>query len=176
MYIIYISSKNKDKVGAVKAIFPNSTINAISIASDVKEQPMNDETLNGCRNRMTNLEKYVINNKLKYHLLISIENGIDTVKNQDFCVVMIKDNDTLSDYSIGSFTDIPSYQDNKKYFVEESFRHDCNITCGSMIENMFNYEPNSWHTHYGKSRYELIRDQLTELVVNNLGIEEQIKL
>jgi hypothetical protein len=37
MDIIYIASKNKDKVNAVKTILPNSTINAISIASDVNE-------------------------------------------------------------------------------------------------------------------------------------------
>ena len=172
MDIIYIASKNKDKVNAVKTIFPDSTINAISIASDVKEQPMDDETLKGCRNRMNNLEKYVIHNKLKYNLLISIENGIDTKKNQDFCVIMIKDNQNFNEYNISSFIDLPSYQDNKTYFVHESLKNNCNITCGSIIEKIFNYEPNSWHTYYGKSRYELIRDQLSELVSNKLGIEK----
>ena len=150
-------------MGAVKAIFPNSNINAISIKSDVKEQPMNDETIKGCRNRMNNLEKYLMDNKLKYNLLISIENGIDIDKNQDFCVIIIKDKDNLNKYNIGSFTDLPSYQDNKKYFVQEALKHEYNITCGSLIEKIYNYEPNSWHSHYGKSRYELIRDQLSEL-------------
>jgi hypothetical protein len=172
MDIIYIASKNKDKVNAVKTIFPDSTINDISIASDVKEQPIDNETLKGCRNRINNLEKYVIHNKLKYNILISIENGIDTKKNQDFCVIMIKDNQNFNEYNIGSFTDLPSYQDNKTYFVQESLKNNCNITCGSIIEKMFNYEQNSWHTHYGKSRYELIRDQLSELVSNKLGIEK----
>lgn len=166
MDIIYIASKNKDKVNAVKTIFPDSTINAINISSDVNEQPMDDETLKGCRNRMNNLEKYVIHNKLKYHILISIENGIDTKKNQDFCVIMIKDNQNFNEYNISSFIDLPSYQDNKIYFVQESLKNNCNITCGSLIEKMFNYEGNSWHTHYGKSRYELIRDQLLELISN----------
>ena len=172
MDIIYIASKNKDKVNAVKTIFPDSTINDISIASDVKEQPIDNETLKGCRNRINNLEKYVIHNKLKYNILISIENGIDTKKNQDFCIIMIKDNQNFNEYNIGSFIDLPSYQDNKIYFVQESLKNDCNITCGSLIEKKFNYERNSWHTHYGKSRYELIRDQLSELVSNKLYIEK----
>jgi non-canonical (house-cleaning) NTP pyrophosphatase len=32
---MYIASKNKDKVNAVKALFPNSTIHSISVPSDV---------------------------------------------------------------------------------------------------------------------------------------------
>lgn len=176
MDIIYIASKNKDKANAVKAVFPNSQINTISISSDIKEQPMNDETLKGCQNRMNNLEKYILENELKYNLLISIENGIDTDKNQDYCVIMIKYNENHNEnhnesnnkYNIGSFTDLPSYQDNKTYFVEESYKNDCNITCGSIIEKIFNYKPNSWHTYYGKSRYELIKNQLSELVSNTM--------
>ena len=163
MHIIYVASINKDKMDAVKAIFPDSTINSISISSDVKEQPINMETIKGCRNRVTNLEKYVIKNNLRYNLLIAIENGIDIAKNQDFCVIMIKDKDTINEYNIGSFTDLPSYQDNKKYFVEEACKHEYNITCGSLIEKIYNYEPNSWHSYYGKSRYELIRTQLSDL-------------
>ena len=59
---ILIGTKNKGKIeGAKRAFeryFNDVKVEGISVQSEVADQPVNDEILQGARNRVKNLKKY----------------------------------------------------------------------------------------------------------------------
>lgn len=77
---VLIATKNKGKIeGAKRAFekfFDNVELIGISVDSNVSEQPVNDETLKGARNRIENLKKYSYENNLKADMFVAIESGI----------------------------------------------------------------------------------------------------
>ncbi len=77
---VFIGTKNPAKIeGARKAFskyFNDLTIEGISVDSNVNEQPVNEETYIGAKNRVTNLKKYCKENGIKSDLFIAIESGI----------------------------------------------------------------------------------------------------
>lgn len=58
---ILIGTKNKGKIGGAKRAFEkyfkDVTIEGISVESEVADQPVNDEILQGAKNRVKNLKK-----------------------------------------------------------------------------------------------------------------------
>lgn len=57
---IVVGSTNRTKIEAVKDIFPEAEIDAISVASGVSSQPMSDlETKRGAMNRAKNAQKVI---------------------------------------------------------------------------------------------------------------------
>lgn len=77
---ILMGTKNPGKIeGAKQAFekyFTNVEIEGISVSSDVGNQPVNEEILQGAKNRVKNLRKYARNNKIKADYFIASEAGI----------------------------------------------------------------------------------------------------
>ena len=66
---ILIGTKNPGKIqGAKEAFekyFENVEIEGIDVSSDVADQPVNEEILQGARNRVKNLKKYPTENQIE---------------------------------------------------------------------------------------------------------------
>ena len=77
---ILIATQNKGKVeGAKRAFekfFGDVEVVGISAPSDVPEQPVNEETWNGAKNRVNNLKKYANENNIEADFFVSIESGM----------------------------------------------------------------------------------------------------
>ena len=77
---ILIGTKNPGKIeGAKQAFekyFDKVEIEGISVDSNVGDQPVNEEILQGAKNRVKNLKKYAKNNNLEADFYISSEAGI----------------------------------------------------------------------------------------------------
>ena len=72
---ILIGTKNPGKIeGAKQAFekyFDEVEIEGISVDSNVGDQPVNEEILQGAKNRVKNLKKYAKNNNLEADFYIS---------------------------------------------------------------------------------------------------------
>ena len=170
---IYVASTNNTKLNSTyiaintylkkKFISKRIDVNVFGVAvpSDVHEQPIENETLTGCENRLNNLIKYVKHYNYKYDVLVSIENGIN--KNEetgndpyDFCVTQIMCNDE-------KFTTISSHKTYvPRKFVDASMAQNQNVTVGNLIEQEFGLNSGCWHEKFG----ELTRE---EDIVNTLS-------
>ena len=77
---ILMGTKNPGKIeGAKQAFekyFDNIEIQGISVNSDVPDQPVDDEILQGAKNRVENLKEYARNNNIEADFYISTEAGI----------------------------------------------------------------------------------------------------
>ena len=77
---ILIGTKNPGKIeGAKQAFekyFDNVEIEGVQVSSNVGDQPINEEILQGAKNRVNNLKKYAINNNIEADFYISCEAGI----------------------------------------------------------------------------------------------------
>ncbi len=80
---IFVSSTNKVKVQSALHAFQQkySDIDWIAegvseAASEVADQPMNEETYQGCKNRAKNVLNYLIRMDFQWDVIVSIENGI----------------------------------------------------------------------------------------------------
>ena len=77
---VLIATKNKGKVeGAKKAFekfFEDVEIEGIPASSDVPEQPVNDETWQGAKNRVKNLKTIATENGISADYFVSIESGL----------------------------------------------------------------------------------------------------
>ena len=77
---ILIGTKNKGKVGATQKafsrFFENVEVEGIAVESEVPEQPINDEALQGAKNRVKNLKKYAKENDLNIDFYVAMESGI----------------------------------------------------------------------------------------------------
>lgn len=83
---VFLSSKSEKKIEAVKEAFAYLNIvdyelETYKVASDVSDSPLNEETLQGAKNRNNNLKKIVQD----YDMLISIEAGF-TKEEDDYYV------------------------------------------------------------------------------------------
>lgn len=78
---VLIATKNKAKIeGARRAfekIFKQVEIEGVSVSSDVSEQPINQETLQGAKNRVENLKRFALDNDISdIEFFVSIESGL----------------------------------------------------------------------------------------------------
>ncbi len=77
---ILIGTKNKGKVEAAKKafsrFFDDVEVQGIAVESEVPEQPVNDEALQGAKNRVKNLKKYAKENNLDIDFYVAMESGI----------------------------------------------------------------------------------------------------
>ena len=77
---ILIGTKNKGKIGGAKRAFEkyfkDVTIEGISVESEVADQPVNDEILQGAKNRVKNLKKYAEENMIEADFFVAMESGI----------------------------------------------------------------------------------------------------
>ena len=94
---ILIGTKNPGKIeGAKQAFekyFDNVEIEGVQVSSNVGDQPINEEILQGAKNRVKNLKKYAINNNIEADFYISSEGGITNLLGEwiDINAVVIED-------------------------------------------------------------------------------------
>lgn len=114
-----IATKNQGKIeGAKKALsnyFENIEIEGIPVSSDVSEQPVNEETYIGTKNRLRNLKKYAKENNINADLYLAIESGINNALGSWMItnVAGIEDNKGLESYGTS-----PSFPVPEKYVKE----------------------------------------------------------
>ena len=94
---ILMGTKNPGKIeGAKQAFekyFDNVEIEGIPVSSNVGDQPINEEILQGAKNRIKNLKEYAINNNIEADFFISSEAGITNLLGEwiDINAVVIED-------------------------------------------------------------------------------------
>ena len=94
---ILMGTKNPGKIeGARQAFakyFDNIEIEGIAVESNVGAQPVNEEILQGAKNRIKNLKKYANNDNIKADFYIASEAGITNLLGEwlDINAVVIED-------------------------------------------------------------------------------------
>ena len=108
---ILMGTKNPGKIeGARQAFekyFDNIDIEGIAVESNVGAQPVNEEILQGPKNRIKNLKKYANNNNIKADFYIASEAGITNLLGEwiDINAVVIEDSKGFQ--SIGTSQGFP---------------------------------------------------------------------
>ena len=108
---ILMGTKNPGKIqGAKEAFekyFDNVEIEGIAVNSDVSNQPLDEETLQGAKNRVKNLKQYAKNNNIKADYYIASEAGIINMLGDwiDINVAVIEDSEGLQ--SVGTSQGFP---------------------------------------------------------------------
>ena len=108
---ILMGTKNPGKIeGARQAFekyFDNIDIEGIAVESNVGAQPVNEEILQGAKNRIKNLKKYANNNNIKADFYIASETGITNLLGEwiDINAVVIEDSKGFQ--SIGTSQGFP---------------------------------------------------------------------
>lgn len=88
---IYIASLNPAKIKATETafarIFPKQEciINAHAVPSNVPDQPFNEETFVGAKNRLNNLLTHLTTSNTPYDFAVSLEGGIHKFNGDWFC-------------------------------------------------------------------------------------------
>lgn len=106
-----MGTKNPGKIeGARQAFakyFDNIDIEGIAVESNVGAQPVNEEILQGAKNRIKNLKKYANNNNIKADFYIASEAGITNLLGEwiDINAVVIEDSKGFQ--SIGTSQGFP---------------------------------------------------------------------
>lgn len=164
---IAVTSKNKLKIDAIRNTFlkhvDNLEVVGFDADSKVGEQPVNDQTLQGARNRILDIK-----NKVKdFDKIISIENGIFSKKGKwlDVAVILI--------YDIKSNEEIIGYSDSIEFLEEyvkkaEKIGFD-KITVGQvMFEDKAISDSKDPHLSItGKKRQVFLEEALNNLIIKN---------
>ena len=108
---ILMGTKNPGKIqGAKEAFekyFDNVQIEGIAVNSDVNNQPIDEETFQGAKNRIKNLKEYAKSNNIKADYYIASEAGIINMLGDwiDINVAVIEDSEGLQ--SVGTSQGFP---------------------------------------------------------------------
>lgn len=133
MLKVLIGSTNSGKIeGAKKAFshyFNEIEIIGISVDSEVNEQPLNEEILDGAKNRVRNLKTYAKENKIDADYYIAIESGITNQLNDWFIIQMAYIEDKTGKGSSGTSAGFPVPQK----FVNEIITSDLS----KVMKNLF---------------------------------------
>ena len=131
---VLIATQNKGKVeGAKRAFekyFENVEVVGISAESNVSEQPINEETWQGAKNRVKNLKHYAKENSLDADYFVSIESGMMNLLGSWMIVniAVIEDKNGLESISCSPGFPVPERLVNK---IRE-------IGLGQVMDNHFN--------------------------------------
>lgn len=94
---ILMGTKNPGKIEGAKQAFEkyfgNVEIEGIPVSSNVGDQPINEEIIQGAKNRVKNLKEYATNNNLEADFYVSSEAGITNLLGEwiDINAVVIED-------------------------------------------------------------------------------------
>ena len=109
-----IGTANPGKIqGAKEALevyFKDVEIEGYKASSDVSDQPVNEETLEGARNRVNITIKYAEDNNIDADLFMGIESGIMELYGSWFITnfAVVKDKDGYESFSIGPVIPVPN--------------------------------------------------------------------
>ena len=110
---ILMGTKNPGKIeGAKQAFekyFDNVEIEGIAVSSGVGDQPINEEILQGAKNRVKNLKEYAVNNNTEADFYISSEAGITNLLGEwiDINAAVIEDANGYQSIGISQGFPIP---------------------------------------------------------------------
>ncbi len=108
---ILIGTKNPGKIeGAKQAFskyFEEVEIEGIAVSSEVGNQPVNEEIMQGAKNRVKNLKKWAQENHISADFFIASEAGITNLLGEwmDFNMAVVENSDGLQ--SVGSSAGFP---------------------------------------------------------------------
>lgn len=108
---VLMGTKNPGKIeGAKQAFekyFDNVEVEGVPVNSDVGDQPVDKEILQGAKNRVENLKKYAENNNIEADFYVSSEAGITNLLGEwiDINAVVIEDSKGFQ--SIGTSQGFP---------------------------------------------------------------------
>lgn len=178
---IYVASLNESKLkasydGVRRMLDEKNQVHKININvfgmetdSGVSNQPIGDEGVLGCSNRLQNLCEKIMCTNARPDYIISIENsvkqiGIDFEKETyDYCNIEIVN--CLENCSKTSKTGSPVKIPNKYY--DMSIESKQTLSCGHFIEKEFGYKQGFWHEHFGTK--ETRCGLMTELISETLN-------
>lgn len=110
---ILMGTKNPGKIeGARQAFetyFENIEIEGIPISSDVSDQPINQEIMQGAKNRVKNLKEYAKNYDIKVDYFISSEAGISNLLGEwiDINLAIVEDAEGFQSVGVSQGFPIP---------------------------------------------------------------------
>ena len=110
---ILIGTKNPGKIeGAKQAFekyFDKVEIEGIPVDSNVGDQPINEEILQGAKNRVKNLKKYAKENNIDADLFLGIESGINDLLGRWMItnIAVIEDNKDFESYGTSPSFPVP---------------------------------------------------------------------
>lgn len=110
---ILMGTKNPGKIeGAKQAFekyFENVEINGVGVDSDVGNQPVNEEIIQGAKNRVKNLKKYAKQNNLEADFYIASEAGITNLLGEwiSFNSAVIEDKNGMQSVGMSQGFEIP---------------------------------------------------------------------
>lgn len=108
---ILMGTKNPGKIEGAKQAFEkyfgNVEIEGIPVSSNVGDQPINEEIIQGAKNRVKNLKEYATNNNLEADFYVSSEAGITNLLGEwiDINAVVIEDSKEFQ--SVGTSQGFP---------------------------------------------------------------------
>lgn len=77
---LLIATQNEAKIQGAKeafdTFFEDVHIDGVSVSSDVPDEPINDQVMQGAENRLDNLEKYAKENGIEADFYLAIESGL----------------------------------------------------------------------------------------------------
>lgn len=131
---VFIGTKNPGKVkGAATALgyfFGNVEIESLSAPSNVSDQPVNEDTYFGARNRVQNMMKYAKENNISADLFMAVESGIVNMYGNwmiaNFAVVCDKN----GHQSVGMSASFPVPEKNVDNIIKN--------TLGTVMDELFN--------------------------------------
>lgn len=131
---VFIATKNNTKITGAKLAFEkffgNVEIEGFSVPSNVPEQPIDDETLIGAKNRVKNLKNYADKNNLSADYYIAIESGMANIGGSYFIVNMAVIEDNFGNQSIGAGPAFPVPEDKVERIKQ--------IGLGDVMNELFN--------------------------------------
>ena len=116
---LIIATQNAGKIEAAKRAFEKYftpvEITGITVPSNVSEQPVNEETFLGAKNRVKNLKQYCKENNLTADLYLAVESGIVNLYGEwaitNFAV--IEDNNDFFSFGTSPSFPVPKHLVNK---------------------------------------------------------------
>lgn len=174
---VYVASTNKDKLAAVSDAQGatgghNCRVFGIDVPSSVNAQPVDDDAVEGCKNRLSALKKEA--SKYNPGQYWALESGISyhppSKSYQDQCHIMRDpqalraleaSRDPRDSWLWSESVTVPDYA------VVESRASGWTKTCGSIIEASEGLEPGSWHeVHGSQTRKQLMQDVVEKILDN----------
>lgn len=149
---VIIATKNPGKIEGVKKAFSHyyNDLEVIGIPanSDVSEEPVNEETYQGAKNRVTNLKKYCSENNIEADLFVAIESGITNQLGRWMIIniAVIEDNNNFESYGTSPGFPVPD-----KY-VNEIIETDL----GQVMDKIFDKED----LHSGRGGISLLSNNI----------------
>lgn len=171
---ILMGTKNPGKIEGAKQAFEkyfnDIEIEGISVSSDVGNQPVNEEILQGAKNRVKNLRKYAKENNIDADYYISSEVGITNLLGEwiDFNVAVIEDKEGFQSVGMSQGFQIP----------EKYIKDILETELGKVMDSIFKGNELSkgkggisYLTHNEISRIDLTKDAFVMALISHINGE-----